>query len=68
MMKSIVEEKLVSFKELEQKIFDYVCEMGRDITRIMLDGQKFHPIPVKVYKGGFSIRKTRKTLLTYQND
>ena len=36
-MKSIVEEKLVSFKELEQKIFDYICEMGRDITRIMLE-------------------------------
>ena len=37
MMKSIVEEKLISFKELEQKIFDYVCELGRDITRIMLE-------------------------------
>ena len=37
MMKSIVEEKLVSFKELEQKIFKYVCELGRDITRIMLE-------------------------------
>ena len=26
MMESIVEEKLVSFKTLEQKVFDYVCE------------------------------------------
>lgn len=25
MMESIVEERLVSFKELEQKIFAYVC-------------------------------------------
>ncbi len=36
-MKSIVEEKLVSFKELEQKIFNYVCELGREITRLMLE-------------------------------
>jgi hypothetical protein len=28
-MKSIVEEKLVSFKSLEQKIFAYVCEEDR---------------------------------------
>jgi hypothetical protein len=37
MMKSIVEERLVSFKELEQKIFKYVCELGREITQIMLE-------------------------------
>ncbi len=37
MMESIVEEKLVSFKELEQKIFKYVCELGREITQIMLE-------------------------------
>lgn len=37
MMKSIVEEKLVSFKTLEQKVFKYVCELGREITRIMLE-------------------------------
>ena len=31
MMKTIVEEKPISFKELEQKkIFSYVCELGRD--------------------------------------
>ncbi len=37
MMESIVEERLVSFKELEQKIFAYVCELGREITRIILE-------------------------------
>ena len=37
MMNSIVEEKIVSFKVLEQKIFNYICELGRDITRIMLE-------------------------------
>ncbi len=36
-MKSIVEEKLVSFKSLEQKVFRYVCEMGRETTWIMLE-------------------------------
>ena len=37
MMESIVEEKLVSFKTLEQKVFDYVCELGRQMTRIILE-------------------------------
>lgn len=36
-MKSIVEEKTVSFKSLEQKVFAYVCELGREMTRIMLE-------------------------------
>ena len=36
-MNLIVEESRVSFKELEQKIFDYVCELGREITKIMLE-------------------------------
>lgn len=29
MMDSVVAEKQVSFKESEQKIFAYVCELGR---------------------------------------
>lgn len=37
MMKSIVEEKLVSFKTLEQKVFAYVCELGRMITQVILE-------------------------------
>lgn len=36
-IESIVEEKLVSFKTLEQKVFAYVCELGRVITWIMLE-------------------------------
>ena len=36
-MKTIVEEKPISFKELEQKIFSYVCELGREITTAMLE-------------------------------
>ena len=37
MMTSIVEEKLVSFKELEKKVFKFVCELGCEILRIMLE-------------------------------
>ena len=37
MMSSIVEENLISFKRLEQKIFKYICELGCEITRTMLE-------------------------------
>lgn len=33
MTKSIVDENLISFKELEQKIFKYVCRPGCEITK-----------------------------------
>ena len=36
-MNTILAENLVSFKELEQKIFAFVCELGREITQIMLE-------------------------------
>lgn len=36
-MSTIIEEKLISFKELEQKVFKYVCELGCEITRIILE-------------------------------
>ncbi len=36
-MSTIVNEKLIPFKELEQKIFSYVCELGREITQILLE-------------------------------
>ena len=37
MMNTIVAENLISCKELEQKIFDYVCELAREMTHIMLE-------------------------------
>lgn len=37
MMKSIVEESLITFKELEQKIFAYVCETAVEMTRLILE-------------------------------
>ena len=36
-MKLIVDENLLSFKVLEQKIFDYVCELGCQITQQILE-------------------------------
>ncbi len=37
MMNTIVNEKLIPFKELEQKIFEYICDLGREITQIILE-------------------------------
>lgn len=37
MMSIILKEGLIFFKELEQKIFAYVCWLGREITRIILE-------------------------------
>ena len=36
-MNPIVKENLVSFKEVEKNIFDFVCELAREITRTMLE-------------------------------
>lgn len=37
MMKSIVEESPITFKELEKKIFAYVCEAAVEMTQIILE-------------------------------
>ena len=36
-MNTIVNENLISFKELEIKIYTYICELGRELTQIMLE-------------------------------
>ena len=36
-MNTIVDEKLISFKELEKKVFKYVCELGCEITKTILE-------------------------------
>ena len=36
-MESIVAETLMPFKEFEQKIYDYICALGREITRLLLE-------------------------------
>lgn len=37
MMNTILEEKLITFKDLEQKIFKYVCDVAVEMTRIVLE-------------------------------
>lgn len=38
-MDTIVEEKSITFKELEQKIFKYVCDIGIEITQKLLENK-----------------------------
>lgn len=37
MMNTILDEKMIPFKELEKKVFDYTCEIGRMIIKTMLE-------------------------------
>lgn len=65
MMKSIIEEKLISFKELEQKIFRYVCEIGCEITQIMLesyDAELSETRDKKKYRGKGKRKTSIKTV------
>ena len=65
MMKSIVNENLVSFKVLEQKIFDYVCELGRLITQQVLenyDKELAQSRDKKLYRGKGKRKTSIKTV------
>ena len=65
MMTSIVAENQTSFKELEQKIFEFVCELGREITRLMLetyDKELAEGRDKKTYRGKGSRKTTIKTV------
>lgn len=64
-MNLIVEENLVSFKELEQSIFDFVCGLAREITRILLesyDKELAEERDKKTYRGKGSRRTSIKTV------
>ena len=53
-MNTIVNEELISFKELEKKIYSYVCELAREITQQMLesyDEELAQSRDKKVYRG-----------------
>ena len=41
MMESILQEKRISFKEFEKKIYQFVCGLGQEIARTMLE-EKFN--------------------------
>lgn len=65
MMTSIVVENQTSFKELEQKIFEFVCELGRKITRLVLetyDKELAEGRDKKTYRGKGSRKTTIKTV------
>ena len=59
-MNSIVKEKTISFKELEQKVFKYVCELGCEITRIILESYD-HELAVSRDKKVYRDKGGRKT-------
>lgn len=37
MMNTIIKEKVISFKEIEEKIYELACEAGRDYTKQILE-------------------------------
>lgn len=64
-MNTIVNEELISFKELEKKIYYYVCELGREITRQMLesyDKELAESRDKKLYRGKGKRSTTIKTV------
>ena len=64
-MKTIVDENLISFKVLEQKIFDYVCELGRLITKQVLenyDKELAQGRDKKLYRGKGKRKTSIKTV------
>ena len=42
MMESILQENTIHFKEFEKKIFRFVCELGQEIARTMLENYDNH--------------------------
>ena len=64
-MTTIVTEELVSFKELEKKIYAYVCELAREITQQMLesyDKELAESRDKKMYRGKGKRATTIKTV------
>src|SRR5574344_1327024 len=65
MMNTIVNESLVSFKELEKRIYSYVCELAREITQQMLesyDKELSESRDKKLYRGKGKRSTTIKTV------
>lgn len=64
-MNPIVEENLISFKELEKNIFDFACELAREITRTMLesyDKELAEGRDKKTYRGKGNRKTSIKTV------
>lgn len=65
MITTIVNEELISFKELEKKIYSYVCELAREITQQMLesyDKELADTRDKRVYRGKGKRNTTIKTV------
>ena len=41
-MESILQEKRISFKEFEKKIYQFVCGLGQEIAKTMLENYDDH--------------------------
>lgn len=65
MMNTIVNKNPISFKELEQKIYSYACELAREITQQMLesyDKELADSRDKKIYRGKGKRSTTIKTV------
>lgn len=57
MMKSMVAENGVTFKELEKNIFAWVCQEEADGVYVKLQGKDRYELPDKVVAAGFASAK-----------
>ena len=48
MMESILQEKRISFKEFEKKIFQFVCGLGQEIAKTMQEPQNCTIITLRI--------------------
>ena len=71
-MESILQEKRISFKEFEKKIYQFVCGLGQEIARTMLENYDDHLAKTrdrKEYRDKVKRTTTVKTLfgeVTYE--
>ena len=59
-MDTILIDNLISFKEIEKKIFKYVCEIARDLTRELLEEYDRELMACRD-KGAYRSKGTRHT-------
>lgn len=64
MIDTIVNEKMIQFKELEQKIYSYVCEFGRGLTQSILEAYDEELLKGRDKKALRSKGKRRTTIKT----
>jgi predicted ArsR family transcriptional regulator len=65
MMNTILTEKMMPFKELEKKIYDYVCEMGRMMIKTILESYD-EQLQETRNKKELRCKGTRQTTIKYR--